>query len=103
MLITRNGLVPVRTAAIRPTNLATRPSENEASEAASVTPQEGLSNTINDPGNADLAITIGSTQPVAGFAALERTLDLIRRFAVVTGWQDAYDLERWQAQSGTEL
>jgi len=35
-----------------------------------------------------------------GFA---RTLDLIRRFAVVTGWQDAYDLERWQAQSGTEL
>jgi hypothetical protein len=69
MLITRNGLVPVRTAAIRPTNLATRPSENEASEAASVTPQEGLSNTINDPGNADLAITIGSTQPVAGFAA----------------------------------
>jgi hypothetical protein len=33
----------------------------------------------------------------------ERTLDLIRRFAVVTGWQDAYDLERWQAQSGTEL
>ena len=33
----------------------------------------------------------------------ERTLNLVRCFAVPTSWQDAHDLKRWQGQSGTEL
>jgi hypothetical protein len=33
----------------------------------------------------------------------ERPLYLVRRFAVLTGWQHTHDFERWQTQSGAEL